>query len=409
MYHYYYLVCKRLNINPYEIIKNEIKLNNQMKTIVLLDAMDIKYDIYTPYTKGLGGTQLCYINLATILSHNHNIILMNRNKNDYIIKINNIHIINYNNLNEMCIYLNNINSDLIIYNFIEYGKILKDNLNFSKTNINDISYSPKLWMYEHITINSHYDLKIKSNYKDYYDKIIFVSKHQLLEYKKNCNINNHNSAIMYNRLSPIFYFNKLETNILENKELSIIYFSNPQRGLDNFIEIFPLLKEKYKNLKLKVFSSLEMYDIDDNDDLKNLYKKLNEIDGVEVNKSVSQLELIDELNKALLFIYPTYISETFCNCCIEAGSCGCSIISTNIGGLNEVLEDYGDLIDVNIDNMSHPYYDIITNDYIENIVNKASIIIEKYLIKCTNLENKLQNQIKFLKKKYSYHFYENII
>ena len=50
--------------------------------------------------------------------------------------------------------------------------------------------------------------------------------------------------------------------------------------------------------------------------------------------------------------------------------------------------------------MSHPYYDIITNDYIENIVNKASIIIEKYLIKCTNLENKLQNQIKlFFKKK----------
>ena len=30
-------------------------------------------------------------------------------------------------------------------------------------------------MYEHITINSHYDLKIKSNYKDYYDKIIFVT------------------------------------------------------------------------------------------------------------------------------------------------------------------------------------------------------------------------------------------
>ena len=59
--------------------------------------------------------------------------------------------------------------------------------------------------------------------------------------------------------------------------------------------------------------------------------------------------------------------------------------------------------------MSHPYYDIITNDYIENIVNKASTIIEKYLIKCTNLENKLQNQIKFLKKKYSYHFCENII
>ena len=69
MYHYYYLVCKRLNINPYEIIKNEIKLNNQMKTIVLLDAMDIKYDIYTPYTKGLGG-------IINILQQYYHIIII---------------------------------------------------------------------------------------------------------------------------------------------------------------------------------------------------------------------------------------------------------------------------------------------------------------------------------------------
>ena len=38
----------------------------------------------------------------------------------------------------------------------------------------------------------------------------------------------------------------------------------------------------------------------------------------------------EELNKSLLFIYPTFITETFCNSCVEAASCGCNIISTNI-------------------------------------------------------------------------------
>ena len=33
--------------------------------------------------------------------------------------------------------------------------------------------------------------------------------------------------------------------ILKNKELSIIYCSNPQRGLENYIYIYPKLKEKY--------------------------------------------------------------------------------------------------------------------------------------------------------------------
>ena len=128
---------------------------------------------------------------------------------------------------------------------------------------------------------------------------------------------------------------------------------------------------------------------------------------VEINKCVSQLELREELNKSLLFIYPTFVTETFCNSCIEAASCGCNIISTNIGALKEVLEEYGNLIDVNIENLKHPYYDIIDKNYINKVIKITSKIIDKYLNKCNNLERKLENQIKFIKK-YSYKFYESL-
>ena len=38
---------------------------------------------------------------------------------------NNIHFIHYNDINEMLIYINNINPNIVIYNFIDMGKILK--------------------------------------------------------------------------------------------------------------------------------------------------------------------------------------------------------------------------------------------------------------------------------------------
>ena len=398
VYHYLYLISKKLNIDLYEKIDNKLVLNTNRKTIILLDAMNIEYDIYTAYEKGLGGTQLCYINLATILSKNYNVILINKGNDKNIKLLNNIYILNYNRIDDMCTYINNIQPYIVIYNFIEYGKILKES----------IYCNTKLWMYEHITVHSHFDLKKKSDYYNYYDTIVFVSRSQKLEYCRNCKINMENSLILYNRLSPIFYFNKIENNILENKELSIIYCSNPQRGLDSLLYIYPILKRHYKKLKLKIFSSLEMYDIEDNDDLKILYNKFAVMEDVEIKKCISQQELVKEMNKSLLFIYPTYVTETFCNSCIEAASCGCSIISTNLGALNEVLEDYCDLVDVNVKNMIHPYYDIINNDYINEIVEKSCLIIDEYLKKSEILENKLKNQIVFIKKKFNWKFYENL-
>ena len=126
---------------------------------------------------------------------------------------------------------------------------------------------------------------------------------------------------------------------------------------------------------LRIYSSLEMYDLEDNDDLRVLFDNFIKMDGVTIEKCISQMELVKEMNKSLLFIYPTYVEETFCNSCIEAASCGCSVVATKIGALDEVLEDYCDLIDVDVSNMSHPYYDIVNKNYIEKVVNKSSIII----------------------------------
>ena len=152
-------------------------------------------------------------------------------------------------------------------------------------------------------------------------------------------------------------------------------------------------------MKLKIYSSLETYNLNDNEDVLEIYSKLSKINGVEINKCISQIDLREEMKKSLLFIYPSFVEETFCNCCIEAGSQGCNIISTNIGAIKEVMNDYVDLIDVNVENMNHPYYDIVNNKFIDNFVEKSSNIINKYLNNDLELEEKLKNQIYIYKKK----------
>ena len=102
------------------------------------------------------------------------------------------------------------------------------------------------------------------------DSSIFLTK-KFKEYLKYKSIDENKIIIQYNGLSEIFNNNILKKEILEIKELQMIYISNPQRGLDNLIYIYPLLREKYKSLKLRIYSSLEMYDLEDNDDLRVLF------------------------------------------------------------------------------------------------------------------------------------------
>ena len=408
LYYYYYKSITNLynskfildsNINNHvnkennHVNNNTIQLTNK-KTMILLDYMDIDYTIISPFKKGLGGTQIAYINLALELNSTYNVIILNKNTSSSIIKQHNIYVISYKTNSTMLEIINNIRPEFIIYNFIELGHILKTN-----------TQNVKLIMYEHLTVYSNFNSKIKSNYCDYYDKIIFVSNDQYNDYKKYVTVNPLKTIILNNTLSPLFYYNNVldseYSKILHKKRLNIIYISNPQRGLECFKYIFPILKKKYKNLTLDIYSSLELYDIKDNEKLKKMYKEFSNIDGINYNKSISQNELINAMNTSLLFIYPTFVVESFCNSLIEAMSCGCYVISTNLGALKSVAYPYGKFIDINIKNeTNHPYYDSIDNNYIDSIIKETCKTIDLYLHKSDYLDNYLKEQILYVKKMY---------
>ena len=396
LYYYYNIICKNINKVPYKIINsNEITIDETKPILVFLDIMDIDYTPYTPYIKGLGGTQICYINLALKLTEKYNVIILNKKNSNDIILCNNIYTIKYDTFENMITYINNINPKILIYNNIEIGTKIKS---FLHGNI-------LLYMYEHICVYSHFNMKINQDYYNNYDKLIFVSNNQKETYEKYCKINNNKVSILYNSLSPIYYYNNIEKPLLKNKELSIIYCSNPQRGLECFIHIFPKLRELYPNITLKICSSLDLYDIEDGETEKNLYKDLCAMDGVIYYGSVDQITLKNMLNESLLFIYPTFVCETFCNTMIEAMSCGCYVISSNIGALKEVGDIYGAFVDMEIKNETdHPYYESIDINYINKIIELCVNVITIYKTNPQQLELHLESQISFIKNKYKINF-----
>ena len=163
--------------------------------------MDIDYIPITPYKRGLGGTQSSYIYLGVELANYFNVIILNKKQSSEIVFMNNIYTIKYNteDNNNNIYYINNINPSLVIYNFIAAGEFLRININ------KDI----KLCMYEHICIYSNFEDKLKYNYVDYYDKIMFISENQYNTYLKHHKIETNKKIILNNGLSPIFYNNTL--------------------------------------------------------------------------------------------------------------------------------------------------------------------------------------------------------
>ena len=77
--------------------------------------------------------------------------------------MNDIYIIQYKSDKEIIEYINNIQPNIVIYNFIELGSFLKTNVN----------KKIEIMMYEHICIYSNFEYKIKQNYYNYYDKYFY--------------------------------------------------------------------------------------------------------------------------------------------------------------------------------------------------------------------------------------------
>lgn len=186
-----------------------------------------------------------------------------------------------------------------------------------------------------------------------YDYFVFVSEWQRQTYLASLEIHPRRTKLLRNCIAPAFenLFGSIADLTSQKTYPPVLaYTSTPFRGLDLLLEIFPHLYQAIPGLILKIFSSLQVYQLaDQSDPYSWLYAKCRETPGVEYIGSLPQAQLAQELHSVTLLVYPNHFAETSCISVLEAMASGCLVVTSNLGALPETTEGFGRLISVDDD------------------------------------------------------------
>ena len=324
-----------------------------MKIAVIDSAWS--YYISTPYDKPLGGTQsaICYF-VSEMKNRNHEIYLFN--KRDNLEKIKDVLHIPANT------YLNFINENKLIFDLVIVSCLPHDLFQVKNT-INNPNTLYALWTGHDVDQNASKILK-DSKAVDMIDLFMFVSEWQRKRYIEHYNIKYNKTIIMRNGIGkPFEKFLDLPLNKVKN---SMTYCSIPWRGLNLLAPIYKLIKNKYNDASLNIYSNLNIYN-QENDE--KIYNDFNTLEDVKCCEGISQSQLAEELYNIEYLTYPNTFQETSCITALQAMACGCLVITSDLGALRESMNNLNDYVNINI-------YNFDINSYILDFVSKTINLIE---------------------------------
>ena len=166
-----------------------------------------------------------------------------------------------------------------------------------------------------------------------FHKIVFVSYWQMEQYVKEYHIPLSHCRVLSLAIHP-------QKNIIKDpNQITLVYFSTPHRGLDILVNVFNQLCDEYSHLRLKVFSSYDIYgqmDIQREYEKSDLYQRLNENPKIDNLGFMSHPELQKEISKAHIFAYPCTWRECGCTSLLEAMSAELLCVHSSFGPLPEL-------------------------------------------------------------------------
>lgn len=158
------------------------------------------------------------------------------------------------------------------------------------------------------------------------DRAIYISKKEKYIYAKN---GFTKGEVIYNPVD----FEKLQRG---KKGNYILYAGKISRGkgVDILIKTVGLLASKYKNINFIIAGSGEL-----SSDSKEFLRKNNLGKSVKFLGKIDHVKLMNLYQKAKLTIVPSFWEEPFGRSALESIASGTPVVSTNVGGLPEIVED----------------------------------------------------------------------
>ena len=180
-----------------------------------------------------------------------------------------------------------------------------------------------------------------------WDGYVMVTAWALEKYHKAFGIPKSKMSVKRNAIAPMFENVAATPRFFETGEPPVlVYSSTPFRGLDILLSAFPTIREAVPGCRLKVFSSMGVYQMHGAEDqYQVLYALCRAIDGAEYVGSVGQSVLAEEFQGADIMAYPNTFPELACIAVMEAMASDCLVVTSELGALGETLAGHGFLIE----------------------------------------------------------------
>lgn len=161
------------------------------------------------------------------------------------------------------------------------------------------------------------------------DLLIFISKAVMNSFEINFKIKDKNKAIIYNGIDNRFFTQPVSKNV-DIKNIIFVGRLSYVKGVNLLIDAFKTVHEKKPDIKLTI--------VGDGEEKQNLMNQVNEL-GLDdsVFFAGRQANVIEWLDKADIFVYPSIWEEGFGISVVEAMARGCIPIAFNKGGLPEII------------------------------------------------------------------------
>jgi glycosyltransferase involved in cell wall biosynthesis len=163
-----------------------------------------------------------------------------------------------------------------------------------------------------------------------------VSEWQRRKYIETSGLNSDKVLATRNGFAPFL----LKTSAAGRRWRDAGYTSTPFRGLDILLKVFPEMRRQVPDLRLNVWSSMQVYNWSEAQD-RRVYGSLYEAaaqPGVSWHGGVPQPELLKHLGSCGLLLYPNTYEETSCIAAIEAQASGMVVVTTARAALVETVQ-----------------------------------------------------------------------
>jgi protein O-GlcNAc transferase len=358
--------------------------------VVFVDATPMTYDLLTPQSSPLGGTQQAIVYVLTELGRmsqlaGHVFFLNNCSSAKFQRGVQCLPI--EKNAKKIHEQLQQLRATHVIFNsdaHVAFSLIIQSS---------DIR---RYFLWEHYDTNCVAATEDIHFLKDYISTFFFVSEWQSQKYQSQFQIPASKCAVIRNGVSPPFQ-SLLERNFQATKMKLwpspfaqattnrkpgpvLCYLSAPFRGLALLLDMFPKIKQALPNASLRIFSSMKTYQQEDTC-FQDIFKKCKELEpsGVSYRGSLPAHELAIELSQCDIFVYPSYFLETSCIVALEAMAAGCSVVTTTNGALPETVQDYGQLIKLSIPDCYETSHDYVQTIWLNQLQSSGQEFETKFI------------------------------